>query len=230
MTLSEKIIYYRRKAGLSQEQLAEKLGVSRQAVSKWETGEASPEVNKLRTLAEALGVTADELLSPEEPPQSRQQEPAHSSATQEGGYPSWLNDLPGAVGKLVKRFGYLAGVYTMVVGLVFVLIGGVTILAARSMTRAFDQYAADPFGTGVSGTVQWYDEKGNPIDAPKGWEQMLPEQDPSLSQVQGSRTGISSFTSPVEAFGTVILGLGLLIFAFGVWLTVRLRRLRQENQ
>ena len=40
MHLSEKIIYYRRRAGLSQEQLAEKLGVSRQAVSKWETGDS----------------------------------------------------------------------------------------------------------------------------------------------------------------------------------------------
>lgn len=38
MTLSGKILYCRKKAGLSQEALAEKLGVSRQAVSKWETG------------------------------------------------------------------------------------------------------------------------------------------------------------------------------------------------
>jgi len=228
MTLSEKVIYYRKRAGLSQEQLAEKLGVSRQAVSKWETGEASPDVNKLRALAEALGVTADELLSPEEPPQSKQQEPA--SAAQEETYPAWLNDLPGAVGKLVKRFGYLAGVYTMVVGLVFVLMGGVAILAARSMDRAFDQYAADPFGTGMGGSaVQWYDEKGNPIDAPRGWEKALLEQDPSLSHMLGGRTVSSTFTNPVEIVGAVILGLGLLIFLFGAWLTARLRRLRQEN-
>ena len=39
MTLSGKILYCRKRAGLSQEALAEKLGVSRQAVSKWETGE-----------------------------------------------------------------------------------------------------------------------------------------------------------------------------------------------
>ena len=38
MNLSEKILYCRKKAGLSQEALAEKLGVSRQAISKWETG------------------------------------------------------------------------------------------------------------------------------------------------------------------------------------------------
>ena len=39
MTLSEKILYYRKAAGLSQEELAARVGVSRQAVSKWETGE-----------------------------------------------------------------------------------------------------------------------------------------------------------------------------------------------
>ena len=43
MNLSEKILYCRKKAGLSQEALAEKLGVSRQAISKWETGESVPE-------------------------------------------------------------------------------------------------------------------------------------------------------------------------------------------
>ena len=52
----------RRALGLSQEQLAEKLGVSRQAVSKWETGESLPDTDKLLSLAGALEMTADELL------------------------------------------------------------------------------------------------------------------------------------------------------------------------
>ena len=47
MKLSEKIYACRKKAGLSQEALAERIGVSRQAISKWETGEASPEISKL---------------------------------------------------------------------------------------------------------------------------------------------------------------------------------------
>ena len=45
MNLSEKILHCRRKSGLSQEALADKLGVSRQAISKWETGTASPEID-----------------------------------------------------------------------------------------------------------------------------------------------------------------------------------------
>ena len=67
MTLGEKIQYYRKKNKLSQEELAARVGVSRQAVSKWELGDATPEVDKLVALARVFGVTTDELLSPEEP-------------------------------------------------------------------------------------------------------------------------------------------------------------------
>ena len=63
MNLSEKIQLCRKRAGLSQEALAERLGVSRQAVSKWETGAAEPDLSKLRQLAAAFDVTADWLLS-----------------------------------------------------------------------------------------------------------------------------------------------------------------------
>ena len=66
MSLSEKIQLCRKRAGLSQEALAEKLSVSRQAVSKWETGAAEPELSKLRALAAAFDVTADWLLSEED--------------------------------------------------------------------------------------------------------------------------------------------------------------------
>lgn len=59
--LSEKIYALRRKNGLSQEALAEKIGVSRQAVSKWETGTATPELDKLRALCACFGITLDEL-------------------------------------------------------------------------------------------------------------------------------------------------------------------------
>lgn len=59
MTLHEKIYELRKKNGLSQEALAESLGVSRQSVSKWETGEATPEVSKLLSLSKLFGVTTD---------------------------------------------------------------------------------------------------------------------------------------------------------------------------
>ena len=66
MKISEKIILCRKKAGLSQEELAEKLSVSRQAVSKWETGESMPEITKLGAIAKVFGVTADYLIDDEQ--------------------------------------------------------------------------------------------------------------------------------------------------------------------
>lgn len=60
--LSEKIYTLRKKRGLSQEQLAEQLGVSRQAVSKWESGTALPEIDKLILLSEYFNVSIDYLV------------------------------------------------------------------------------------------------------------------------------------------------------------------------
>jgi len=66
--LGETILKYRQERGLSQEKLAERVGVSRQAVSKWEVGDAVPDTDKLIPLARTLGITVDELLGnvPEE--------------------------------------------------------------------------------------------------------------------------------------------------------------------
>lgn len=52
----------RKNNGYSQEVLAEKLGISRQSISKWERGEASPEIDNLMALAKIYGITLDELL------------------------------------------------------------------------------------------------------------------------------------------------------------------------
>ena len=62
MTLGEKIREARRKCGLSQEQLAEKLSVSRSAITKWETDKGLPDVGNLKILARLLNVSVDHLL------------------------------------------------------------------------------------------------------------------------------------------------------------------------
>lgn len=62
MTLSDKILKLRKQQGLSQEALAEKLNVSRQAVSRWEIGSAQPDASNLLQLSKLFGVTADYLL------------------------------------------------------------------------------------------------------------------------------------------------------------------------
>lgn len=62
MQMAERLVARRKAAGYSQEALAAELGVSRQAVSKWERGEASPDTDNLIALAGLYGVTLDELL------------------------------------------------------------------------------------------------------------------------------------------------------------------------
>ena len=62
MTFSEKLMDLRRKAGFSQEQLADRLGVTRQSVSKWESGTAVPELVKLIALSELFRVSVDYLV------------------------------------------------------------------------------------------------------------------------------------------------------------------------
>ena len=59
----ENVKHYRKKMGYSQEQLAEKLGVTFQAVSKWETNANTPDISLLPAIAKALGVMIDDLFS-----------------------------------------------------------------------------------------------------------------------------------------------------------------------
>lgn len=62
MTLGEKLVFLRKELGLSQLEAAEKLNVSRQAISRWEVGAAMPSVDNLKYLSELYGVPVDVLL------------------------------------------------------------------------------------------------------------------------------------------------------------------------
>ena len=64
--IADRLVKMRKKKGYSQEELADKLGLSRQAVSKWERAEASPDTDNLICLAKLYNVSIDELLSTEE--------------------------------------------------------------------------------------------------------------------------------------------------------------------
>lgn len=65
MILADKIIELRKKAGMSQEELAEKLGVSRQAVSKWESKQSVPDLSRILQISELFSVSTDILLKDE---------------------------------------------------------------------------------------------------------------------------------------------------------------------
>ena len=67
MELNEKIYDLRKKMGLSQEELAGRLNVSRQTVSKWELGDSVPDVDKVVAMAELFDISLDELVLDKKP-------------------------------------------------------------------------------------------------------------------------------------------------------------------
>lgn len=86
MTLGETIIRLRKEQGLSQEELAAALEVSRQSVSKWENDSSVPELEKLVKLSELFGVTLDELVKGERPAPAGEEvpEPAPVPSARQG--------------------------------------------------------------------------------------------------------------------------------------------------
>ena len=85
MRLEEKLTVLRKESGYTQLDLAEKVRVSRQAISKWETGRALPSMEKLKYLSELFGVSVDYLLNDDmtEEPKPKEQKPAPEPQTKE---------------------------------------------------------------------------------------------------------------------------------------------------
>ncbi len=109
MDLANQIATLRKKCGFSQEELGEKMGVSRQAVSKWESGKAVPELENLKELSRIFGVSLSELLQLEDSYQQK-----------EGDFfPVGENQLsrPAA---LAKRKGYIA-TFCVIIGCILIL-------------------------------------------------------------------------------------------------------------
>ena len=104
MTFGQKLQTLRQRAGMSQDVLAERMGVSRQAVSRWERDETMPETDKVVALADVFGVTTDYLLRPqaEEQPSPEEQPPRSGPAPAE-------RDTISRLGYLAKTKGYLLG-------------------------------------------------------------------------------------------------------------------------
>ena len=115
MKLNEKIIICRKQKGYSQEELANVLGVSRQSVSKWETGESLPDIHKLMSIAQVFGVSTDWLLM-EDDIEVKEEKTSRN-------YPAWLDKLPSNMLKMVQKFGWLYGLYLAGGGVVTTAVG-----------------------------------------------------------------------------------------------------------
>ncbi|MBO4609361.1 MAG: helix-turn-helix transcriptional regulator [Lachnospiraceae bacterium] len=70
MEFNNKLYELRKQKGFSQEELANRLNVSRQTVSKWEVGESTPDMEKLIAISELFGISLDELVKGEAPEQA----------------------------------------------------------------------------------------------------------------------------------------------------------------
>ena len=92
MTIGKRIAALRKEKGLTQEELAQHMGVSGQAVSKWENDQTCPDISALPKLARLLGVTVDELLEGKEetpavwvlPPRRAEGPQGHAAAHHRG--------------------------------------------------------------------------------------------------------------------------------------------------
>ena len=200
MTLPEKIVYCRKRAGLSQEGLADLVGVSRQAVSKWELGDASPDIGKLLALAKAFGVTTDWLLSEEDP--APEEGPSPDPAAENVPPPAahtWVDSVPGAVGRLLRQYGWLFGLRMAIGGGLFTAFG----FLMRAMMNPFAR-TADRFMSGSSfgypGVIVWTDEAGNVL----------------------GQTGGMGVSSPVSIISGFVIAVGLISLIAGIAIAVSL--------
>lgn len=140
MRLGNQIYTYRTANGLSQGALAEKLGVSRQAVSKWENDSAVPELEKLQAASQLFGVSLDELVTGEAGPSAAAPRPAASGLT----VPLPVNRLAGLLLLGVSLWGILlqAAEQADAYFLWPCLLGGVLCLLERRRTALWCVWAA----------------------------------------------------------------------------------------
>ena len=134
--ITERLQNLRKEHGYSQEQLADELGVSRQAVSKWERGEASPDTDNLIALARLYGITVDEVLfeKPERIPEEtadEKKEPLNLLEIKKKLENGEEVEICGEVHKQDKRShmdtteGIVAGVTVMICCIAYFVLGGV---------------------------------------------------------------------------------------------------------
>ena len=148
MKLHEKIYYCRKKAGYSQEEMADKLGVSRQAVSKWETGEAVPELVKFTAIAKLFNVTTDWLLKDDD------SEPNGTETVKTENAPRVADEISDGVmstiSKIWRAYGWLIGVVMMIGGagmFLVALFGTVAFVnMGKTAENMFDMFNDSAFG------------------------------------------------------------------------------------
>lgn len=114
MTLPDRLVKLRKAAGLSQEEVADRLEVTRQTVSKWETGQSSPDLDKVLPLCDLYHITPDELLH-----DGGSEEADELKAQKDAARAEELLEKSVAKKKLI---GILSGVMLYVLSIVFMIV------------------------------------------------------------------------------------------------------------
>ena len=211
MKLNEKIYDCRKKAGLSQDALAERIGVSRQAVSKWELGTAQPDLDNIVSLAKVFDVTTDWLLTKNEPEPVSEEPPESAPAKN---YPAWVDDLPQFLGRMLKRYGWIVGVYLSVIGAMFTGLGALGRFLVKQMFSL--NTAAPDFAF------------GSPQITVEGGMELTPEMEAAiLSEIGGSFGYSDPFSGMMSGFAEnnpvsilcgvmMIVGIGMILIGIAV--------------
>lgn len=224
MPLSEKIYVLRKRQGMSQEELADALHVSRQSISNWETGAAKPEIGKLKLLAETLAVSVDFLLDEDadlsdwhddrEQTSDNAQEaasgPANPTASSQPHYPDWLANLPKFLQTGIYRYGWLYGIRLALSGLALTIFG---IIARVMMNSFFRETAVPGFGNSV-------------LIAPDN----LPPQ--VMDDIRGQLGSEVPGSSTMYIIPNIALILGIIVIISGLVLAFALKQWgeRQQNK
>ena len=129
MLFSNNLTHYRKRAGMSQEDLAEHLHVSRQTISKWETGQSAPDLDTVVQLARLFGVTTDRLLTEEADPPVDEVPP-----------PAVTQSPPPAKAPLLDTHVFGRYIFLMVM-----FLGGILLLAIQLLAAHWELWFSDIF-------------------------------------------------------------------------------------
>ena len=221
MTLGEKIQELRRKNAMSQDVLAEKLEVSRQAVSKWERDEAVPETDKIVRIAQLFCVSTDYLLLNEQP--EPQQEPQPQPERPRQSFRLWER-----FERIVRRHGYKMGYIPIAIGGILCVVALLVMtLLPNFGSGFFDVFGG--FGSGWSGEIYFdedipadvvddlYGEMGGGLVG--GFHQ-------SVNQMQNAWQ--NSLRSMAAMWGVPLLLIGGASIALGIFIIIKGKKLLQQ--
>ncbi len=148
MSFQENLIRARKARGMTQEELAAKLNVSRQAVSKWETGESLPDLYKLASLADELGVSTDELCGREAALCG--EVPATASAEETAERAAFAEELR-RIAKQNRSLRYVVGILVLICGVLTMLSGYRSLQNSKTPSNEITMPAPLPDTITISG-------------------------------------------------------------------------------